>query len=821
VPLRPLLTLAHYLEDFLHDLRHEALLLIKKPGFTVATVFILTLAIGANTAIFSILDPLLLRDLPVQSPAQLVAVEYRGSLGLQPFSPYPALQRYRDAGPAFAGFLGFGNPKVLSLTSSPNNPSVRVLPVTSNYFTLLGVRPALGRLLLPEDDPFRSAAPVAVLSFFAWQKYFDSDSSIIGRSVGLGPSLYTIVGVTPPSFFGLEVGYSPEIYIPINPAAAASANDAGWVTIFGRLNPNFSLARAQHSLEPLVPEIASAALPAVEIPQDMASLILVPASRGLSDLREQFSRPVKIVMGIVLLVLLIACCNVANLLLAQGVGRRREITVRLALGASRSRLIRQLLAQTLILVSAGALGGILVGNWASALLVRSLSTSSSSIALNYGVTPRIMLFAVVVLTATVLLAGLVPSLLATRSSIARDLQTQTVTAAQSIAFSSLTKAFLVTQIALSVALLCAAGLLARSLRSLESYNAGFDREHVLALTLTTSGHDSSNFWSVYSAPGADRILARIRSLPVVRSASLSTITPISNRQIGINVSAYLPSSQPASFNAQFNIVSPHYFETLGIPLLVGRDFTPEESAQNPARVAIVNLAMARRLFGDLNALGKQFQMIEGKFPPLQIVGVVANSKYNDLREKDIEFFYMPGAGPTLEVRATADPAPLIPSLRKLVSAVDPTVTVSNATTLRRQVNESLRHDEIISALCGSFSFLALLLTCVGLVGVLSFSVASRTSEIGLRLALGAQPHQVFTLILGQGLNLVAFGLLLGYVLAYFSASLLATLLFGIQPRDLTTYALVLVFLLAASALACYLPARRASLLDPALALRHE
>jgi predicted permease len=553
----------------------------------------------------------------------------------------------------------------------------------------------------------------------------------------------------------------------------------------------------------------------------MASLVLVPASRGLSDLREQFSRPAKILMVIVALVLLIACSNVANLLLAQGVSRRREITVRLALGALRSRLIRQLLTQSLLLVSAGALGGILIGNWASTLLVRSFSTSSSAITLNSGLNLRVVLFAIAVLAFAVLFAGLLPSLLSTRLSIAHDLQTQTATAAKSASFSAFTKAFLITQVALSVALLSAATLLARSLLNLETFNAGFDREHILVLSLA-SRDPSANFWSVYSASAVNRILERVQSLPVVRSASLSTITPISNREIGINVSPVPQiSSQSVVFNAEFNSVSPHYFETLGIPLLSGRDFTPGDASRPTARAAIVNVAMARRLFGDQNALGKQFQTIEGKFPLLQIVGIVANSKYNNLREKDLEFFYLPGTGPTLEVRVAGNPGPLIPQLRELVSAVAPAITVSTATTLHHQVDESLRHDQIISALCACFSFLALLLTCAGLVGTLSFSVASRTAEIGLRRALGAQPRQIFMLIVGQGIQLTIVGIILGSLLAYFSASFLASLLFGVPPHDLLTYCLSFILLLLASFLASYLPARRASLLDPALALRHD
>jgi predicted permease len=807
------------LQEFLHDLRHETFLLLKRPAFTATTILILALAIGANTAIFSILDPLLLRELPVQSPSQLVSVQYRGSLGYETLSPYAALQRCRDAGRAFSGFLAFANPKTLPL-HGPNNglttASVQILPITSNYFTLLGVRPLRGRLFIPEDDSSRSIglASVAVLTFSAFQKYFASDSSIIGRSIQLGPSLYTVVGVTPPNFFGLEVGYSPDFYIPIG--------EAGWVKIFGRLKPGVSLVQAQGALQPLLPDIASNSLPAVEISENMASLVLLPASRGLSDLREQFSLPAKILAGIVALVLLVACSNVANLLLAQGIGRQREMSLRSALGASRARLVRQLLTQSLVLVSAGAFAGILVGNWASALLIRSFSTSNSTIALNSGLSLRVIIFATIILALTVLLAGLVPALLATRSSVGRDLQTQTATAAKSVTFSRLAKAFLVTQVALSVALLCAATLLARSLRNLETFNAGFDRDRVLTLTLTASSHDSSsNFWSVYSASATDRILAHVRALPGICSASLSTITPISNHEFGINVSPY-PQSASASdvFNAEFNTVSPHYFETLGIPLLVGRDFTPEDLVQSPARVAIVNLAMARRLFGSQSALGKQFRTIEGKFPPRQIVGIVANSKYNDLRERDLEFFYLLGAGPTLEVRVAGNATPLIPSLRELISDVDPTLTVSTAATLRSQVYESLRHDQIISALCGCFSFLALLLTCAGLFGALSFSVASRTAEIGLRRALGAQPRQIFSLILGQGISFVVIGLILGYVLAYFSASLLSSLLFGIHPRDLSTYAVVLLFFLAISALACFLPARRASHLDPALALRH-
>jgi predicted permease len=804
------------------DLRYGTRTLRKNPGFTVVAVLTLALGIGANTAIFSILDPLLLRKLPVNSPDELVWVSSAGTLGPaeKGSSEIQSFYTYRDKARVFSGVLAFASVKPYEVTRDGQTLSASGEIVSRNYFTVLGVRPFAGRLFASDGDHGSSGNSI-VLSSDYWKRTFNADPNVIGKSLSLNNISYTILGVTPPEFFGAEVGNGPDFYLSLEDRLSdADQWSAQWVTILARLKPELSQAQAEAGLGPLFEQIIrGSSLPEVEKREILARVILTPAGRGLSDLRTHFSLPAQILMAVVGFILLIACANVANLLLARGMGRRREITVRLALGAGRGRIVRQLLTESALLASMGAVIGLLAGRWASGVLVVSLSTARSPIVFTAGLSGRVLLFAVVVLGLTVLICGLAPALSSTRADLAQDLKVQAGDVGRSSSRSRLGKLFLVTQIALSMTLLAGAGLLLRSLVNLETFDVGFDRDHVLAVSM--SGHAADRNREQMRA-FYEQLLERVRNLPGVRSASYCAFTPISGREIGVNVAVEGYTMRPGeTANDLFAPVSPRYFETLGIQLLAGRDFTPHD-IQEPYRVAIINSTMARRFFGGASPLGKRFKFVEGNRPSIEIIGVVADSKYNNLRERVSDFFYVPGgAGGVLDVRVNGNAKTLAGPLRDAIHLLDSSVNITSIKTLREQLDESLHQDRLTAALCGAFSLLALTLTCVGLYGALSFGVARRTSEIGVRLALGARPQDIFRLVIGQGMWLTLVGLVLGAAGVLASTSLFESLLFGVKGTDPFTFAAVSLLLVATTILACYVPARRAMRVDPLVALRNE
>ena len=809
--------------------------LAKNPGFTAVAVLTLALGIGANAAIFSILDPLLLRKLPVKNPDELVLLHASGTISSQDYSEPSAYFIYRDNNSVFACVAATANGNTppatragettFSVTRNGQTTTVDGRMVSGNYFTVLGVRSFRGRLLTESDGNSASGDPVAVLSFDYWRSAFNSDNAAIGKTILIHNAPFTIVGVTPPGFFGVQVGSIPDIYLPfgMDPTNYTS------VHVIGRLKPGVSLAQAQAGLEPVFKQaMAASSLPEIEKQQDMSRLKLVSAARGISELSDQYSLPGKILMIVVGLLLLIACSNVASLLFARGAARRKEITVRLALGAGRWRLVRQLLTESALLALIGAAVGLLAANWVSRLLIASLATEHSTVLLVAGLSGRVLIFTGSVLVITVLLFGLAPALAATRGGLAQGLKVQSSGSGGAASHSWLAKSPVVIQVALSVTVLAGAGLLLHSLYNLETDDVGFDRDNVIAISFSccTAGRTGEQPLALY-----DQIVAKAKSLPGVRSAAFSSYSQTS-REIGINVS--VEGSAPRSVDEQhafFNAVTSGYFETLGIPILAGRDFDDHDNANAPF-AAIINRTMARHYFGDANPVGRRFKFVEGKWPPLEIIGVAADSVYNDMREQTPDFIYLkrqqlralhptPGIGGVLNVRASASAILLSGPLRDLVRSFDGSADIENIRTLREQVDMSLHQDRLIAALCGAFSLLALVLTCIGLYGTLSFNVARRTNEIGMRMALGASPRDIFRLVVGAGMRLTITGLLFGAAGAIASGYFLASLLFGVKRADPVTLTGVALLLLAAAVLACYVPARRAMRVDPLVALRDE
>ena len=824
------------MQSFWQDVRYGLRVLSKNPGFTALAVLTLALGIGANTAIFSILDPLLLRKLPVHNPDELVWVNSTGTLGPAEISGGETFHAYRDQARVFSSVLAFSRAPPYEVTYNGHATLANGEVVSGNYFETLGVRPLVGRLFSNSDE---HGPPAIVVSFNFWKSEFDSDPNAIGKTLSFGDQAdasragstpqrsYTVIGVAPPEFFGAGVGEAPDFYVPMGVTDLPSQDywQAQWVTILGRLKPGVSIQQAQAGLEPLLQQANKiSGIPQIELDENYAHVLLTPAARGLSEVRAKFSLPARILMAVVGLLLLIACGNVANLSLARGMARKREFSVRLALGAGRWRLIQQLLTESMLLAAAGAAAGLIVGLWASRLLVASLSTRRFPIALATGLNARSLLFTTLALLLTVIVCGLAPAVSATRGELAEDLKVQGSGPHRSSAQSKLGSVLLVAQVALSMMLLAGAGLLLHSLFNLETFDPGFSRDRVWMVTM--NGYSASRTRDQV-AVFYDQLLERVRQLPGVHSAAYASFSPISGKEVGVNVTVEGYTLRPGEVaNERFVGVSPGYFETMGIPLLEGRDFTqadvhPSSQSYQSTTVAIIDRTMAHRFFGDASPLGKHFRFVEGKRPPLEIVGVVADSKYNDLREGPVDFFYIPGTHGELEIRASRSPKSFAGPLRDILRSLDGSVTITSVKTLREQVDESLHPDRLIAALCGVFSILALTLTCVGLYGTLAFSVARRTSEIGVRMALGARPRDIFRLVIGRGMRLTVSGLILGIVAALASTSLLASLLFGVKQTDPLTFAGVSFVLLAAAVLACYVPARRAMRVDPMTALRDE
>jgi predicted permease len=808
-------------EKLLQDLSYGARMLRKNPGFATVAVLILTLGIGANTVIFSILDPLLLRLLPVSRPDELVRVDAAGSMSDVGAWEDIAYARLCEANPVFSGVLAFIPAQLNDVVLNGRSGSAESEIISENFFSVLGVQPFVGKLIFQKEE----LGNVVALGFDYWQREFNGDNAL-GKTILVQGTQRTIVGITPPGFFGMRVGESADFYLPT--AAMTGKHNKlslNWVTVIARLQPGVTSAQAISALQPVFSQIkAESNIPAIEQAQDMDHLVLTSAARGLSSLRHRFSLPARILMCAVGLVLLIACSNVANLLLAQGAARRREITVRIALGATPMRVVRQLLTESAILGTAGAFSGLLVAHWCSRLLVAALSDFQTHVVLTANLNGRVLSFSLAITVVAVLLCGLAPALSVTRVDLSRDIKPYAEP--KNSARAKLGSRLLAAQVALAVIVLVASGLLLHSFFKLETMDVGFDRSHVIAIDMDgdAKGRTPQQVQDFY-----EELFERANALPGVRSATLSNFAPLSGGEMGINVKAEGAAEPSGKDSHVFLIgVRPGYFSTLGIDLLQGSDFSLQ-SISRAHQLAIINRSLARHYFGDQNPVGKRLQTIEGN-RMLQIIGVVADSKYNNMREDVTDFLYIPSFikpftmmanQSTLSVRAAGNVAALRNELPALIHSLDASVHISRIATLRERIDDSLHYDRLIAELCGMLSLAALALTCVGIYGVLSFSVARRTAEIGIRMALGAEPRNIFRLFVGGGMRLVMAGLAAGLVLSVASTSLLKSVLFGVGRGDPITYIAISLLLIVSALLACYLPARRATRVDPLVALRNE
>jgi predicted permease len=842
----------HLLQDVSFGLRT---MLRRSPILTLVAVLSLALGIGANTAIFSLLDAILLRNLPVAAPQQLLLFGKGHVLGSTSGMPntswdlfsYPFYREFAQKTGVFSGVTAINSIEFGSHGSFAAGPRqlMRADLVSGSFFSVLGVPAMLGRTLDENDDRAPGAGPVAVASY-AWWTRQGRDPSVRGKTIRIENASYTIVGVAQPGFFGVTVGQAPDFWIPLSMEKEISP---GWngledkdfqsLYVVARLKPGVTAAQAGASTNALFRQIIRGEyLTDNPSPRDLedlrhAQIELTPAARGLSQLRLEMSLPLEILMTVVGLVLLIACANIANLLLARGAARAREIAVRMALGASRSRIVTQLLTESALLSAAGAVLGVALAWKAGTLLLRLDSGHSDPVPVDATPDVRVLLFTLIITIATALLFGIAPALRATRPSLAPSLKEGRGIASAS-GRNRLGRGLIVAQIALSLVLLAGAGLFLRSLLKISSVDTGFDRRNVLTF-----------FLDEYAAglPQDPRlnqlqqsIEDRVQALPGVRAASFSMFTFNQGEWSDDLTVEGVPRDPSNSQDVLYNTVGTQYFDTFGLPLVAGRVFNAHDREHAPA-VAIVNETLARRFFPNGSALGHRFGL--GNDPAhaadFEIVGIVKDAKYVSLSERPQMAAYFPWQQhiqyfSNFSVRYSGSPAAVTAAVRNAITQVNPAVIVSNVATLGEQVDASIGNQQLIAQLSAFFSLLATFLVCIGLYGLMSYAVARRTSEIGVRMALGAGRAAVQWMVMREIFTLAVLGLGLGIPVALLGANLVAKLedphlmsriLFGVGPNDPLALAAAALLMLGVAALAGYLPARRASRIDPMVALRDE
>ena len=843
-------------EHLWQDIRYALRQLRRSPGFTVTAILILALGIGAVTAVFSLIDAALLKLLPVENPEQLVQCKSTSPAfpTSDPDSPvtnafsYPAFRKMSQQTQVLAGVLAFRRQGNIDFEADGHSSLAQGQVVSGSYFSVLGVRAVRGRTILPVDESVAGQDPVAVIGYDYWRSRFAFDPNIVGKKVLLNNAPFTIIGVTEPQFYGLQPGARIDVSVPltttvlINPALAAAGTPAdvlesplrNWLWIMGRLQPGVTRERATAVLQPVFAQLmrdTAAAFagqpgdsPALRQGILKFRLQLDPAGQGLATLREQFSKPLWIVMTVVALLLLITCANVANLLLARANAREKEIAIRLAIGAGKGRLMHQLLTESILLGVTGGALGVGLAYLGSSSLLALMTHGRSPVSLHLHPDLTVLTFALTVSLLTALVFGTIPAWRATDVDPSRSVAQNTRSSTDVWERHNLGKALVVLQVAISLVLVLGAGLLARSLANLRDFYPGFDRNNVLLIHV-----DPAVIGIKDVAPLYQQMLSRLRQIPGVRTASLSVHEPLSTNVSDSRVNVQGPTAREREDLTKVDIepIGPDYFSAMETPVLRGREFAAADR-DGSLKVAIVNQSMARHFFGDTNPVGRFVSIPGYRGDPswLQIVGEVRDMKVHDLRESSTLMLYVPmlqapEGGATFEIRTAMDPAYAETAVLGAVKDIESRLPVHSVKSLADQLDDSLVEERLVASLASLFGILALLLTCVGLYGLLAYTVNRRTNEIGIRMALGAERGQIAWMILRETLLLVACGLAIGVPAAVFVSRLIASQLFGLKPGDPVTFLAACVGMTAVTMMASYLPARRASSVDPMQALRSE
>jgi putative ABC transport system permease protein len=836
------------MQSLLQDLRYGARMLMKNPGFTVIAVLTLALGIGANTAIFSLTDQILLRRLPVERPEELVVLRSPGPKGGYVWSDgddaasfsYPMYKDLRDRGAnVFSGLLArFAIP--LSVAGVGQTERADGELVSGNYFEVLGVRPALGRVFSQEDDRAPGGRQVVVLSHAYWTRRFSADPAILNKSLTVNGNPMTVIGVSREGFRGVQVGQTPDVFIPMMMKAQMIPNSRSlderrdyWLAIIGRLKSGMSRAQTEVAIRPsyraaLEEELSQRSGGSAQSRQRFLDkiILLEDGSNGRRILQLSAEKPILILMGMAGLALLIACANVANLLLARGAARQREIAVRMALGAGRWRLMRQFLLESLLLSLTGGVVGLIVAVWTIHGLVAAIPPSIGALGLSTELDPRLLGFTLALSALTGLLFGVAPAARATRLNLEATLREQGSSASGSLSSVRFRKALVASQVVLTTVLLVGAGLFARSLNNLNRLDLGLRADHLIAFSVAPelNGYSPQRTIAFF-----DDLRQGIAALPGVRSVSAAEIAILTDNNAGSNVTIEgYQAQENEDMEVRHNRIGPDYFATMSIPLLGGREFTVADTAGS-SKVAIINETMARRFFANRNPIGSHFAFGAGDRIRLdiEIVGVVKDSKHATVREEERPFAYLPYAQETdlgritFYARTDQDVGAIAPSLRREVARRDNNLPIYDLKTLRQQADESLFADRFLTFLSICFGSLAAALAAIGLYGVMAYTVTRRIREIGIRIALGATQGRVAWLVLREVVLLAGAGLLAGVPLAFAMGRAAESLLFGVKAGDPLVFAAAGSLLALVALLGGYLPARRAAKVDPMVALRRE
>jgi putative ABC transport system permease protein len=824
------------METLIQDVRYGFRMLVKNPGFTAVAALSLALGIGANTTIFTLINAVFLSPIPVEDPKSVVGVFTTDSQIKGGFNDYmpisnPNFIDYRDSNSVLAGIAAHGF-LAASLVGGSGQPEQVIGEIASaNFFSLLGVKPALGRAFRPDEDARPGGAPVAVLSHALWTRRFGSDPGVVGRTITLNGHPFTVVGVTPAGFKGISVLGGPNLWVPMSMYQQAlngfmldnfMDRRALLFNVVARLKPGVSIEQAEAELKTIGKRLEKD-YPEPNRGRNVSLLTLSQSTINPPGFRRYFVLAGGLLMTVVGLVLLIACANVANLLLARATSRRREVAIRISLGAGRLRLIRQLMTESLLLALLGGGAGLLIASWARDLLLAFRPPQTFFDLPDLALDGRVLGFTLLVSVLTGVLFGLVPALQASRPDLVVELKDRSVQPMASRRSARLRGALVAGQVALSLTALIGAGLFLRSLRNTQKIDPGFESKQLLALEfdLGAQGLDQT-----HGLEFERRVLEEVSRLPGLRSAALSAALPIGGGGLGRTV---FPEGQEPATGAvgQFttvNSIGSGYFETLGIAVRRGRELAETDREGTP-RVAVINEAMAKQFWPNQDALGKRFKFY-GDETFLEVVGIAQTAKLFSLSEDPQPIAYVPirqayETTVVLNVRTEGDPAALLETVRRKVQALDPTMPLTNVKTVRALIDETLWAPQMSAMLLTIFALVALVLAGIGIYGVMSYAVGQRTQEFGIRMALGAKPGDVLSLVLRQGMILVAAGVAAGLLISLTVTRLVAALLVNVSATDPVTFAGIAILFGMVAALAGYVPARRATKIDPMIALRYE